>query len=77
MTAGPFECAVGLATDQRRATGTRCGEVGGCAADAGLTGGWQPLHPLSLFVRAGRGAIAIFVVIVLPVVTQWILGFSR
>jgi putative membrane protein len=32
----------------------------------GLGGDWQRLHPLSPLVRAGRGAIAIFIVIVLP-----------
>lgn len=33
---------------------------------AGLQGEWQRLHPLSPLVRAGRGAIAIVVVLVIP-----------
>jgi len=33
----------------------------------GLGGDWQRLHPLSPLVRAGRGAIALFVVVVIPV----------
>jgi putative membrane protein len=32
----------------------------------GLYGHWQRLHPLSPIVRAGRGAIALFVIIVIP-----------
>ncbi|MGI8803968.1 MAG: PH domain-containing protein [Solirubrobacteraceae bacterium] len=32
-----------------------------------LGGGWQRLHPLSPVVRAGRGTIFIFIVVVLPV----------
>ncbi len=32
----------------------------------GLPGGWQRLHPLSPLVRAGRGVIAIFLVLVVP-----------
>jgi putative membrane protein len=33
---------------------------------AGLGGQWQRLHPLSPFVRAGRGTIAIVILILLP-----------
>jgi putative membrane protein len=36
----------------------------------GLGGDWQRLHPLSPLVRAGRGAIAIVLVIVLPSVAS-------
>jgi putative membrane protein len=33
---------------------------------AGLGGDWQRLHPLSPLVRAGRGVIALFVIVVIP-----------
>lgn len=33
---------------------------------AGLAGRWERLHPLSPFVRAGRGLIAVFLIVVLP-----------
>ncbi|MEA2314377.1 MAG: putative rane protein [Solirubrobacteraceae bacterium] len=35
-------------------------------AQVGLGGRWQRLHPLSPVVRAGRGAIAIFFILVIP-----------
>ena len=35
-------------------------------ATAGLSGEWQRLHPLSPFVRAGRGLIAILVLLLIP-----------
>ncbi|MDQ6783385.1 MAG: PH domain-containing protein [Actinomycetota bacterium] len=35
-------------------------------AIAGLAGSWERLHPLSPLVRAGRGLIAIMVIVVLP-----------
>ncbi len=35
-------------------------------AAAGLGGSWQRLHPLSPFVRAGRGAIGIVVLLLIP-----------
>jgi putative membrane protein len=35
-------------------------------AVAGLSGDWQRLHPLSPLVRAGRGLIAIIVIVLLP-----------
>jgi putative membrane protein len=33
----------------------------------GLGGEWQRLHPLSPVIRAGRGAIALFVVVLIPI----------
>jgi putative membrane protein len=36
----------------------------------GLGGDWQRLHPLSALVRAGRGAIALVVVLVVPTLGQ-------
>jgi len=33
----------------------------------GLQGDWQRLHPLSALIRAGRGAVALFIIVVLPV----------
>jgi putative membrane protein len=40
--------------------------VTGPAAAGGADTGWQRLHPLSPVVRAGRGAIGLLVVVVLP-----------
>ncbi len=39
-------------------------------AAAGLGGDWQRLHPLSPLVRAGRGAIAIVVVLLIPLLSH-------
>jgi putative membrane protein len=39
-------------------------------AAAGLGGDWQRLHPLSPLVRAGRGAIAIVFVLLLPLLSH-------
>jgi putative membrane protein len=39
-------------------------------AAAGLGGAWQRLHPLSPLVRAGRGAIAIVFVLLLPLLSH-------
>ncbi|HWH09868.1 MAG TPA: PH domain-containing protein [Solirubrobacteraceae bacterium] len=36
----------------------------------GLGGDWQRLHPLSPLVRAGRGVIALFVVVVIPLLAS-------
>ena len=38
-------------------------------AIAGLQGRWQRLHPLSPLVRAGRGLIAVFVIVLLPLLS--------
>ncbi len=42
------------------------GSAGERQAAAGLGGSWQRLHPLSPFVRAGRGAIGIVVLLLIP-----------
>lgn len=48
---------------------TAAGSAPGGPPIAGLAGRWERLHPLSPLVRAGRGLIAVFVIVVLPLIS--------
>lgn len=57
-------------TDPDRAAGPTAGEVprppAGGPTIAGLEGRWERLHPLSPLIRAGRALIAVFFIVILP-----------